>query len=681
MNIFADRPLVKKGFGRSSALRLFPAIFLISGTLCAADFRVDVDFSTRIEYRMGSLEKDHLERDIYFRSYGTLGNHSASRNNELREIGAPPGRGTVFQNLQAESDGLSFTSGSENDALIGSYQRLTTVAQYNQDGIPHAVALSRYPDWMIVGNPQDPGGLLEDWEQQSGNKTLRPDLYQAHAEFLGWKYAELQDLGASVSLPTYYSPMNEPPWRWDRGDLADYHVAVANAFHSRGINVAVAGPCAAWPFPQADFRTWNNTYRRFVERAGGALDAYDFHFYSKGNWSLPPDPEWQERSVPEPSLYEAQRLGVDTVWDYGRLDGYLDLVSAAHHAYWPDRPFLPVIVTEFGRQGIHPQFGPWESDFKPWLYMTTVIRQWMTYWRRPEVRLTIPFIMSMAGRNDAQSRGQAIYNQPNYPESNEYLPTRFHEFYRFFRDLSGEYAYVRATPWSLREDEEQDIRVAAFRDGNTGYLVLHNARGYPHHPVEVDVRAAIPSGMGEPVVEWKRLYYDGEIPEPDSTAPLNGTLHIELDYQPLPGGSIVLPGEATAIVRYTWPSPVNVAQNLVEERHLSTDTMIALEGNDRVSFVVALPESVDQAVASRVEIGLARDGGFSIGPCVIVNGSNIGQFSVRSSRGVTDWHAVLSMDLDPGVLTPGYNVIELQFEGFFRHGHPKAVSAAVITVK
>jgi hypothetical protein len=659
-------------------LSIFTSAYFATG---APDFRVDVDFSTRIQYRMGNMEKDHLERDIYFRSYGTLGNHSAARNNELREIGAPPGRGTVFQNLQSNADGQSFTAASENDALIGSYQRLTSIAQYNQDGIPNAVALSRYPDWMIVGNPQDPGGLLEDWEQQGGSKILRKDLYTPHAEFLAWKYEELQDMGSSVSLPTYYSPMNEPPWRWDRGDLADYHVAVANAFHARGVNVAVAGPCAAWPFPQSDFRTWNNTYRRFVEKAGGALDAYDFHFYSKGNWSLPPEPQWQEQRVPEPSLFEAQRLGIETVWDYGRLDGYLDLLSASHRAYWPERPFLPVVITEFGRQGIHPQFGPWENDFKPWLYMTTVIRQWMVYWHRPEVRLTIPFIMSMAGRNDAQSRGQAIFNQPNYPESTDYHPTRFYEFYQFFRDLSGDYAYVRATPRSHREDEVRDIRTAAFRDGNVGYLVLHNARGYPYHPVEVDVRQATPAGMGQPVIEWKRLYYEGEIPEPDSTAPLNGTLNIELDYQPLAEGTVMLPGEATAVIRYTWPSTVNVVNDRVVERHLSTDTMIDLEGYDAVSFVVELPESIDAVVDAQVEIGLARDGGFSIGPCVLVNGHRVGQLSVRSSRGVKDWHAVLALDVDPSVLNPGYNVIELQFEGFFRYGHPKAVSAAVITVE
>lgn len=670
-----------KLFNRFYVGLLLPTVCLFDyNVIEAADFRVDVDFSTRIQYRMGSLEKNHLERDLYFRSYGTLGNHSAVRNNELREIGAPPGRGTVFQNLVAESDGQSFTPGSESDALIGSYQRLTSIAQYNQDNIPHAVALSRYPDWMIVGNPLDPDGMLEDWEQQGGNKILRKDLYAAHAEFLGWKYSELQDLGASVSLPTYYSPMNEPPWRWDRGDLADYHVAVANAFQGRGINVSVAGPCAAWPFPQADFRTWDNTYRRFVERAGGYLDAYDFHFYSKGNWSLPPEPNWQEQRVPEPSLYEAQRLDVDTVWDYGRLEGYLDLLSASHSAYWPERPFLPVIVTEFGRQGIHPQFGPWENDFKPWLYMTTVIRQWMVYWHRSEVKLTIPFIMSMSGRNDAQSRGQAIFNQPDYPSSTDYHPTRFYDFYRFFRDLSGEYAYTRATPVSLREDEERDLRVSAFRDGNVGYLVLHNARGFPHHPMEVDVRLYADGMAGDPVVEWKRLFYEGEIPEPDSTAPLNGTLHIELDYQNVPSGIIHLPGEATAIIRYTWPNTVSVQRDLTEERHLSVDTMIPLSGNETVSFVVDLPPSIENTVASRLEIGLARDGGFSIGPCVIVNGQRVGQLSVRSSRGVKDWHAVLPIDIDPDILNPGYNVIELQFEGFYRHGHPKAVSAAVITL-
>jgi hypothetical protein len=646
-----------------------------------AAFRVEVDFTTLVEYRMGDLAKGQLEREIYFRSYGNLGAHATARNAELVEIGAPPGRGTIFQNLQPAEDGLSFTANSETLGLTDAYTRFNRTAQFNQLSLPHAVALNRYPDWMLVGNPDDPGGLLEDWERQSQNTVLRPDLYASHADYLGRLYADLQAFGSSVSLPAFYSPINEPFWRWERAGLAEYHVAVKNAFQARGVGIKVAGPTAAWPLPLTDFRVWTNTYRRFVQGAGGALDAFDFHFYSKGDWSLPPEPEWQDRRVPEPSLFESQRLGVGTVWDYGRLEGYLDLLAGAQKAYWPQRPHMPLIISEFGRQGIHPQFGPWENDFKPWLYMTTVIRQWMVYWQRPEVRLTIPFIMSMSGRTDAQSRGQAIFNQPDYPESTDYQPTRFREFYQFFRDLAGEYATVKVRTAAGAPDPVGHIRAAAFRDGDTGYLVLHNAKGFPRHPVEVDIRNHVPVGTGNPVAEWKRLFYAGEVPEPDSAAPLEGALTIEPGYQPLPQGPVTLSGEATVIVRYTWPAPPPRAASLVEERFLSADTMMPLQGQDTVVFSVDLPAGTGDWKDSRVEIGLARDGGFSIGPCVLVNGVVVGDLPVLAGRGVADWHAVVPLEVPPGLWAEGPNLIELQFEGHFRHGHPHAVTAGVVGVR
>lgn len=651
-----------------------------SATAAPPIFHVEVDFDSRVEFRMGDLAKDRLEREIYFRSYGNLGAHNAARNAELVAIGAPPGRGTIFQNLQAAADGISFTPNSENLGLTDAYTRFSRTAQFNQQNLPHALALNRFPTWMIVGNPDDPGGLIEDWERQSQNTVLRPDLYDAHADYLGRLYADLQGFGPAVSLPAYYSPINEPFWRWDRADLAAYHVKVKSAFESRGVNIAVAGPCAAWPFPLADFRVWNNTYRRFVEGAGGALDAFDFHFYSKGNWSLPPDAASQAQRVPEPSLFESQRLGVGTVWDYGRLEGYLDLLAAAQQAYWPQRPAMPVIISEFGRQGIHPQFGPWENDFKPWLYMTTVIRQWMIYWHRPEIRLTIPFIMSMSNRNDAQRRGQAIFNQPNHPASDDYHPTRFYEFYQFFRDLDGEHTPVRVRTEKGKPDVARHLRTAAFRQGNRGYLLVHNAMGFPRHPVRIDLSKHLPPGAIDPQIEWKRLYYEGEIPEPDSSAPLNGTLAIELDYQPLPSGLLTLPGEATAIIRFTWPTLPPASANIVEERFLSSDTMIPLQGADTVVFEMNLPAQATDWKASRLEVGLARDGGFSIGPCVLVNGVNVGKLEVIQGRGVKEWHAVIPLDVHPGLWVEGANQIELQFEGFFRHGHPHAVSAAVVGV-
>ena len=110
-------------------------------------------------------------------------------------------------------------------------------------------------------------------------------------------------------------------------------------------------------------RRWNEQEKSFIDEAGGVVGGYDFHFYSKGCWAGN-----TERTELPPSLMEAQWYGINSVWDYGRVDAYLDLVAAHHMSKWGPK-VKPVIITEFGHQSISPQHGPWENEFKPWLYM------------------------------------------------------------------------------------------------------------------------------------------------------------------------------------------------------------------------------------------------------------------------------------------------------------------------
>ncbi|NQU44566.1 hypothetical protein HQ520_14845, partial [bacterium] len=353
--------------------------------------RVVVDLTKSRAIRVGAMEKSRLDRDIYFRSYHPLGMFSEERNRELAEIGALPARGCLGFNL-AEDPGhpgkLEAESvGKATGAWVKAWQR----AAAQHPGKRHAMAHGRFPEWMTAGNVEkEKKALLEDWERLAGKNILARELYETHADVIVEWFRVLKENNCSV--PSWYTTQNEPINQWDGRDFAVYTRTVAERMRAVHPEVKVCGPCSAWPYPTADFSIWRKYMQEFIEEAGASVGAYDLHFYSKGHWALPPDPQWQARRVKSPSLYENQKMGNSTVWEYGRLEGYLDLVAAYHVKTWGGSP-KPMTISEFGRQTIHPQFGPWTNEFKYWLYMTTVIREWMTYMERPEVELTVPFIL------------------------------------------------------------------------------------------------------------------------------------------------------------------------------------------------------------------------------------------------------------------------------------------------
>jgi hypothetical protein len=627
----------------------------------------------------GPFRKSQLERGRYFRSYQSLGAFSDQRHAELAEIGAEPGRGTFRFHLEPDPDPARAFTPESVEATIAQRETHYRRATERAPDLEHALAHGPYLEWMRPDGGE--GGSregLEDWELQARGNILRSDLFEPVADVIARWYTRKKEWG--FHYPIYYTVQNEPVGNWNVDTFSRYSRIVAGRMQAAHPDVMVAGPCSAWPYPMADWSRWRNWESRFIEQAGGAMQAYDLHFYSKGYWALPRDAYWQARRMESPFLYANQKQGNTTVWDFGRLDAYLDLWNAHHQKTWGGAT-KPMIVSEFGRQTIYPQFGPWINDFWPWLYMTTVTRMWMTLMDRPEVRLTIPFILGEADRGYAPMRGQAIYSRLDPDNPADLSVTRFRDFYAFFSDLQG-----LRLPWRADCAPAVSDRFSALplRDGNRLYVLLHNAAGSldDHMRVVLDTLAGEQS-RAPARVAVKRIRYEGAIPQPEDNAEAAaGLLRIagSGDYEPLAGPEVVLMGEEIAILRMEFAEGVLPAavSSQREIRHYGEDTLVDFAVGRIAETHVVLPDPLPENLrAVRLRLGLARDGGFTQNPRVAFNEARLPAIDLEHTVGIAEYFAPADVDIPLDALQPGRNRVRVAFPRPVLGGAPYLVSARV----
>jgi len=657
----------------------------------------------------GPFQIGELERERYFRSYHPPGMFSDERNLELDEIGATPGRGSYRIELPRPVDDPREITRVMSEGRVHSSHDPRHYFKYYQaipggSAAPHAIAHGRYHTWMQEGldSVQLESSEAEDWEAIAVGNVPRREFYEVLADGVVGLYDHWKEKG--VDYPKFYTVQNEPIWQWQTPDLAEFHNMVAERMREAHPDVLVGGPCYAWPYPQSDWRGWRNP-SRFIELSGGQLGFYDIHFYSKGDWALPPEERWQDQTVDHPSLYQSQRLGVSTVWDFGRLEGYLDLWNAHHLATWDDE-WIPMVISEFGRQGIFPQFGPWTNDFKPFIFMTTIVRMWMTFMDRPDVQLTVPFILGESDLDYAPRRGMSIYTRPRagLPEGFEELaarrgqgliaemdgppdpglePTRFLDFYRFFTDIRG-----KRIPVEMAGEDTAAVRrlfVRAFRDDDEVFLWIHNGGAYPENPVSIDLESVF-SQWGEGVrnIEVKRMYFAGPIPGPHDPGAIDGRLHIDApdSYQPLPDRYLRMGGEETVIVRIRLGDELPWRGEWHERRHFARDTAVPFAGGRRaVTRLVLEDTDLQDAMGTKLHLGLARDGGFAGRARVAVNGNVVGVLDISHTDGITDFHGIEPIDLPVEYLKAGDNTVEVILSETISRGDPRLVTARLTVLR
>lgn len=601
----------------------------------------------------GPREIGEFDRDRYFRTYQFPGCFGREMNSEFKALEAPPGRG-IGPGFGMEGNPLDDPAAAEEmSGVLKRWDGFAKVAQSDFPGLVYAMAggAQSWPKpWLASSSISAGQGVEATMRAAAPQKGLQPSFFGAAADAVAEWLSSVRRTGGL--LPTYYSVINEPDASHDKiPAFIDYHRTVAAKLKETVPEVRMTGPCTAWGYPGKDFRRWDEGWEgRFIDEAGDTIGAYDFHFYSKGYWAFIESSQgWKpELQQDHPSLFAVQKTGVGTVWEFGRLEAFLDMLATRHLARWGGEP-PAVIVSEFGRQGIHPQKGPWENEFKSLLYMNTVVRMWMTFFTRPEVELTVPFITPRAGKGDDAMRGQTLYTRPGFPEDDTLVPTPFIPFYGFFKGLNGTRVLAG---WENPEQAPEGMFSMALRDGNQLWVLLHNARAFGS---KFGAALALPDEAT--LLEARSLRWEGPLPGRVDPQP-QGRLVFSDRVGEWPGAAdffeVSLHGEETLLLVFdlgAMPAP-DRRQNV--QWQFAAVPVGKTPGGEETP--IAPPQNVPAGAKVRLRLGLARDGGFPDGISLVLGGGPAQNLAHPFSVGVTDYHGCLDVEMTPEALLGGVRV-------------------------
>ncbi|MDP0496569.1 MAG: hypothetical protein Q7Q73_10210 [Verrucomicrobiota bacterium JB024] len=621
----------------------------------AAEWTLVVEPSRALIIEAGSHRIGDFNREMYFRTYHFPGLYAEARNAELREIGALPGRGTGPSFSIPGNPLIDTEAQARVERILEQWCMYAERANRDFPGLPYAMAGSKMP------KPWTAGQAVEEDDVDATMKipntlALDPRYYKDGAGLVSEWIDKIDETGGEA--PVYYSAINEPDSGWkcsgDRiGSFIDYHLALAKVMREDHPQLKLTGPCTAWGYPTGDFSRWEDGWEgQFIDKAGNTVGAYDFHFYSKGYWAfVEEDRGWNPKLQQEsPSLIASRRTGVGTVWEFGRLDAFLDMLASRHLSRWGGEP-PSVIVSEFGRQGITQQLGPWENDFKHLLYMNTVVRMWMTFFQRPEVELTVPFILPESDLGYGSLRGQALYTRPGYPKDTLLVATPFVRFYKFLKDLDG----VRVQSGWEGNSAPEAISTLSLRDGNRLRVLVHNGNAFG---TESSLTIRIPENAK--LLSADSIRWEGPLPERVDSAPEGCLVIGAAQSEPVQDGELTeftMRGEETMILTWELDSTSPSLPPVTESWTYSPLFLQRLEPME--TLVLEVPAAMKSSVGSlALVLGLAREDGFGGAVVVSDGGEWQQQIDLSSTLGVTDYHDTLSISLPDSVRDTLYISLE-----------------------
>jgi hypothetical protein len=531
--------------------------------------RIDAESTLRLEN--GPHVAEAVTRDRYFRLYHFPGMFEGKTAEDLRRMRVAPGRGTGPYFGDDGGDPARAVPGGSPDDIIAGFVTMALRGEREFPGSWFAAAGGSFPV-LPTGKTAAGGAVVDPTMKVRHNRVVAPAEFGATAGLLRRWLDALER--AEALAPRFFSPVNEPDASWKGGpdsalDHARFVREMAVQLRDARPGVGVSGPCTAWPYPGDQWERWRPTgwERSLIEQAGDVVGAYDFHLYTKELWAYGPEsPGYQqERKQQTANLFASLSRGHRETMEFGLAEVLLDLVQALHQAKWRS-PSPPVIISEFGRQGITPQLGPWANDYLFALYGGTVTRLWMVLMDRPEVALTVPFILPESDAGYGPRRGQALANRPG--ASWELQTTPLRDYVAFFRDFSGErlpVAWRDAAPELAR-----GLFAIGCRSGGELLVLLHNATP-DAQTVTLDLPGSWPEG-----VTVARMGWSGPVPaDHRSPNPPGADWRRDLEAgDGLAEPAAVLAGEETVILRIPWQAEVRRRQ--VVRRYYASEALLTL---------------------------------------------------------------------------------------------------------
>ena len=514
-----------------------------------------------------------VTNDVYFgRDTGYISWHL--RNN----IGEDPAR-----------PGWARVSGS-NDSIAS--QGLRARDLYHQQGALHPwearadnIMAPQYTTFWPDGTRTNKGWALS--QTDTAEEPLGSATGAFVGEFLNHFYGNENQVGRP--LPKWVEVMNEPDWPlMDNGDTParvvwEFHNAVANEIRKRNRQTLIGGYCTTFPdLEENNFREWEEEWKLFIDLCGANMDFYTLHLY--------------DFPVFGPG-------GNTQYWRKGsNLEATLDMIE--HYSFLAIGEAKPFVISEYGA-ATHFYFRqPW-SPYRDWLKVKSMISMMISFMDRPNQMLkTIPFIVCKGewGRiSETVPHYSRLMRQANEPASptGEWVYTEAVKMWQLLAEVNGTRIKIKAT--------DPDIQTDAYVENDKAYVILNNLD-------EADRTLSLnlfeENGNIIKSVKLKNLYWDGNL--------------IALDETHHPGGvsQVTLQAEGTAVLQYTFSSPVLVNHSSLEEKRYAASYFrpIAAEQPEQFTISGVNKGAYGEAV---LRLGMGREHQRSKKPAILFNGTAI----------------------------------------------------------
>lgn len=586
--------------------RFLWALLLVGGSLEVSAQAIEVDIHVNVKHTVGgistldrkkfmTIHSSHTDRewtndyrgegnftedlltdflvknDVYFgRDTGYISWHL--RNN-VGEDPARPGWARVSgSNDSIANQGLNARNSYHNQVLLHPWEE-------RADNVMAPQYTTFWPD----GTRTNKGWALS--QADTAEEPLGSATGAFVGEFLNHFYAN--DTRVGRPLPKWVEVMNEPDWPlMDNGNTParvvwEFHNAVANEIRKRNEEVLIGGYCTTFPdLEENDFQEWREEWKLFIDLCGQNMDFYSLHFY--------------DFPVFGPG-------GNTQYWRKGsNLEATLDMIE--HYSFLKVGEVKPFVISEYGAS-THFLFNkPW-SAYRDWLKVKSMISMMISFMDRPNRMLkTIPFIVCKGewGRiSETVPHYSRLMRQANEPVSptGEWVYTEAVKMWQLLADLKGTRIRIQAS--------DPDIQTDAYVEDDKAYVILNNL-DEEERTIELNLFEEYGNIIRS--VRQKNLYWNGEMIALDETTHPGGVFQVELD------------AEGTAVLEYTFSSPVNVNHSSTEEKHYATSYFkpIGAEQPEQFEIKGVSKGAFGEAV---LRLGMGREHERSKQPTILINGT------------------------------------------------------------
>ncbi|MDF7825923.1 hypothetical protein P4B35_17975 [Pontiellaceae bacterium B12227] len=369
-------------------------------------------------------------------------------------------------------------------------------------------------------------------------------------------------------------------------EISEFHNLVAERVKRSHPDVMVGGYTAAHPgYEDHDFRHWDRNWRLFIDIAGENMDFFSLHLYD--------------------NPLKNKDLQNSTYRSGSNVEAILDLVE--HYSWLKLGEVKPFNISEYGCLRVGNGF-PYGHD-EAWRCTRSYNTILMQLLERPDrILQAIPFMVLKAewGRKDGfPYPKRLLYDVDELngkPKDNDgpwaYTPRI--NFWEMWKEVNG-----------IRVDtvaSDPDIQVDSYVNGSDVFVIVSSLDHTGPQKVNLNVLGASSDLLH---VQVKHLYAD------------SSGLPVLDDYTTGSLPTITLGASATAVIKYSFRSPLEINEVSSEQKYYATTYLQPVAAETSIEFEINDVDASSKFGEAVLRIGIGRKHGLSLQPVIHINGKQI----------------------------------------------------------